>query len=183
MKSGAESKSGAGAKTKSETTGSGASADQKSGAGMKSGAGPATTGAGSDNDSKSGAGMRNKDRNQATGTGSGRNQTTGAGSGTQSQTTGSASPDGGAVNLTSEQKTKIRTTIVQSGRAPKVERSQINFQLNVGTAVPRSIKLVAVPPTLVEIHPAWRGYLYFVVADEIIVVHPRTHEIVAVLVV
>ena len=49
--------------------------------------------------------------------------------------------------------------------------------------VPRSVKFVAVPATLVEIHPAWRGYRYFVVDDEIIIVEPRTLKIVAVLVV
>jgi hypothetical protein len=70
--------------------------------------------------------------------------------------------------------------VIQASKAPKVERSKIKFSLNVGTAVPRSFRLVAVPPTLVEIHPRWRGYLYFVVADEIIIVNPRTHEIVAI---
>ena len=28
--------------------------------------------------------------------------------------------------------------------------------------------------TLVEIQPAWRGYMYFVYEDEIIIVEPRT---------
>ena len=34
---------------------------------------------------------------------------------------------GASVNLTTEQKTKIRTTVLQSSSAPKVSRSQINF--------------------------------------------------------
>jgi hypothetical protein len=34
---------------------------------------------------------------------------------------------------------------------------------------------------IVDIHPAWRGFLYFVYEDQIIVVDPRSHEIVAVL--
>jgi hypothetical protein len=33
----------------------------------------------------------------------------------------------------------------------------------------------------VHIYPQWRGYDYFLVGDQIIVVDPRTHEIVAVL--
>jgi hypothetical protein len=33
----------------------------------------------------------------------------------------------------------------------------------------------------VEYRPAWRGYLYFVMDDEIIIVHPRTLEVVAVI--
>jgi hypothetical protein len=50
----------------------------------------------------------------------------------------------------------------------------------VGTAVPRRIKLAPVPSTIVEIQPAWRGYEYFLVGDEIVIVNPRTMEIVAV---
>jgi hypothetical protein len=83
--------------------------------------------------------------------------------------------------LTSEQKTKIRTTVVQSRNAPKVSRSNINFSINVGTVVPRTVKIVSVPSTLVEIHPAWRGYSYFIVDEEIIIVEPRTLKIIAVL--
>jgi len=38
-----------------------------------------------------------------------------------------------------------------------------------------------VPSQLVLIYPDWRGYDYFLVGDQIIVVNPRTHQIVAVL--
>jgi hypothetical protein len=94
-------------------------------------------------------------------------------------TTGQATrPAGGAVTLNAEQKTRLRTTIVE--RAPKV--AHVDFSINIGTRVPRGrVHLVAVPSTLIEIHPAWRGYEYFVVNDQIIVVNPRTLEIVAVL--
>jgi hypothetical protein len=61
--------------------------------------------------------------------------------------------------------------------------TNVNFDVKVGTVVPRSVKIVPVPSTLVEIHPAWRGYMYFVYNDEIIIVEPRTLEIVTVLVV
>jgi hypothetical protein len=47
--------------------------------------------------------------------------------------------------------------------------------------VPRTVKFVAVPPTLVEIHPQWRGYRYFIVDEEIIIVEPSSFRIVAVL--
>ena len=59
--------------------------------------------------------------------------------------------------------------------------NKLNFNISVGTAVPRSVHLVTVPSTIVEIHPAWRGYLYFVVNDEIIIVEPGTLRIVAVI--
>ena len=44
----------------------------------------------------------------------------------------------------------------------------------------RTVRIAPIPTLLVEIHPAWRGYMYFVVGDEIIIVEPRTHRIVAV---
>jgi hypothetical protein len=86
----------------------------------------------------------------------------------------------GGVTLTSEQRTKIRTTVLQGGNAPRV--TNVNFSLNVGTVVPRDrVKVVAVPATIVEIHPAWRGYMYFIVGEQIIIVEPSSHKIVAVL--
>ena len=93
-------------------------------------------------------------------------------------TTGQATrPVAGSVTLNTEQKTKLRTTVV--AKAQKV--NNVNFSIHVGTVVPRRVHLVAVSPELIEIHPAWRGYLYFVVRDEIIIVEPRTLKIVAVL--
>jgi hypothetical protein len=94
-----------------------------------------------------------------------------------------SSPTGAAVSLTPEQKTQIRTSVLQSSGAPKVSRSSINFNIAVGTVVPRSVHFVTVPDTLVRIHPAWRGYSYFIVDEEIIIVDSRTLQIVAVLVV
>jgi hypothetical protein len=92
-----------------------------------------------------------------------------------------SSPTGAAVSLSPEQKTQIRTSVLQSSSAPKVSRSSINFNVSVGTVVPRSVHFVTVPETLVRIHPAWRGYSYFIVDEEIIIVDSRTLQIVAIL--
>lgn len=91
---------------------------------------------------------------------------------------GSASPSGASVSFTAEQKTKIRSTVL-TGSAPRV--TNVNFSISVGTVVPRTVRVVAVPPTLVEIQPAWRGYMYFVHGDEIIIVEPGSLRIVAVI--
>ena len=81
------------------------------------------------------------------------------------------------VSLTTEQKTTIRNTVINTG--PKA--TNINFSIKVGIAVPRTVRIAPVPTTIVEIQPAWRGYMYFVYGDEIIIVEPRTLKIVAVL--
>lgn len=91
-------------------------------------------------------------------------------------TVGSASS--GSVNLTTEQRTEIRQTVLTQS-APRA--TNINFAVNVGTVVPSTVHVVEVPTTIVKIHPQWRGFRYFVVNDEIVIVEPRTLKIVAVL--
>jgi hypothetical protein len=89
------------------------------------------------------------------------------------------SAQGGAKSLTAEQKTKIRTSVLQSG--PKVSRSSINFNISVGTVVPRSVHFVAVPQTIVEIYPEYRGFEYFVVDEEIVIIDPHSYKIITIL--
>jgi hypothetical protein len=84
----------------------------------------------------------------------------------------------GAVNLSTEQRTTIRQEVLTE-RAPRVD--SVNFSVNVGTVVPSSVRVVEVPPAIVKIRPAWRGYRYFVYNDDIIIVEPRTLKIVAIL--
>lgn len=82
-------------------------------------------------------------------------------------------------NITVQQRTEIRQTIVKSKSAPRV--NNVNFNISVGTVVPRSVRVAALPPRVVQIYPQWRGYRYFIVGDEIIIVEPNTLEIVFVL--
>jgi len=82
------------------------------------------------------------------------------------------------VSLTTEQKTTIREKVLTSS-APRVER--VDFDIKVGTVVPRTVRVAPLPVTIIEIEPEWRGYMYFVRGDEIIVVEPGTLRIVAVL--
>jgi hypothetical protein len=86
---------------------------------------------------------------------------------------------GASVNLTSEQRTKIHSIIVADRSAPRIAHA--DFDVRVGTVVPRGkVKFVAVPSSIVEIQPAWRGFEYFLVGDEIVIVDPSTLRIVAV---
>jgi hypothetical protein len=101
----------------------------------------------------------------------------GAKDGTKAGSTVGAAPSG-AVNLTTEQRTTIRKEVLTSN-APRA--NNINFTVNVGTVVPSTVRVVEVPPTIIKIHPQWKGYRYFVYNDEIIIVEPRTLKIVAVL--
>ena len=84
------------------------------------------------------------------------------------------------VNLTSEQRTRIRDTVIDARGAPRVDN--VDFNLNVGTVVPRErVHVVRVPETLVRIDRQWRGYDYFIVGDQVVIVDPHDMRIVAVL--
>ena len=63
----------------------------------------------------------------------------------------------------------------------KLTASNVNFDVKVGIVVPRTVRIAPLPATLISIEPTWRGYMYFVYQDEIIVVEPNTLRIVAVL--
>ena len=93
-----------------------------------------------------------------------------------SQAQGQQGQSGASATLTTEQRTRIRETVISSG--PKV--SSVNFSLSVGTVVPRTVTVVAVPAIIVEVYPQYRGLMYFVVGDQIIIVD-QSHKIVAVI--
>ncbi len=82
------------------------------------------------------------------------------------------------INLTPEKRTQIHEVIVQERNAPRV--SSPNFNVSVGARVPRTIRFMALPRTILEIEPAWRGFEYFMVGDEIVIIDPRSMEIVAI---
>lgn len=94
---------------------------------------------------------------------------------TKSQTTGQAGAGG---KLSSEQRTKI-TTVIRGQRIAPV--NNVNFAISIGTRVPREVSFHPLPTEVVTVYPEWRGYEFFLVRDQIIVVDPRTLEIVAVL--
>jgi Protein of unknown function (DUF1236) len=99
-------------------------------------------------------------------------------SGTQQGQAGQAG-GGAQAQLSTEQRTQIRQTVMQVGNAPRV--SSVTFSLSVGTVVPRTVKYVPLPPRVVEIYPAWRGYHYFIVGDQIVIVESGSLRIVAVI--
>ena len=82
------------------------------------------------------------------------------------------------VNLTPENRTQIHDVIIHQRNAPRV--SSPHFSVSVGARVPRTVRFAALPRTIVEIEPAWRGFEYFMIGDQIVIVDPRSMEIVAI---
>src|SRR5262249_12287232 len=174
---------GQGEKGKGQTTGQGEGKSQQQGKGQTTGQGEKgkgqTTGQGEGKSQQQGQ----QGKGQTTGQGEkGKGQTTGQGEGKSQQQSQqgkqepgqqgtpqggnregqSAQPGaGGNVTFTAEQRTRIRETVIQSNNAPRV--SNVNFSLSVGTVVPQTVRVVEVPVVLVEVHPQWRGFFYFIV--------------------
>lgn len=95
---------------------------------------------------------------------------------TEPETTGSTNA---TADISDEQRTEIHQTIVESHVEPV---AHVDFDIDVGIAVPSTIVLHPLPPRIVEIVPAYRGYEFFMLADgRIIIVDPGTHAIVYVL--
>jgi hypothetical protein len=110
-------------------------------------------------------GRDNTKMNAETKTGGERSQTT----------TGQA---GASAKLTTEQRTKITTVIRNEHVAPV---TSVNFNVAVGTRVPRDVSFHPLPADVVTIYPEWRGYNFILVRDEIVVIDPATFEIIAIL--
>jgi hypothetical protein len=83
------------------------------------------------------------------------------------------------VNLTPEKRTRIHQVIVNERNAPRVRSP--DFSVSVGTRVPRTVRFATLPRTIVEIEPEWRGFEYFMIGEQIVIVDPKTMEIVVVL--
>jgi len=94
------------------------------------------------------------------------------------QTTGKAATPETSANLSAEQRTKISAAVRQQN-VPRA--TNVNFSISIGTHVPRSLRLHALPVSVVEFYPGLRGYQFILVGNDILVVNPRTLEIVAIL--
>lgn len=124
-------------------------------------------------DSKSGAGKSDL------GTKTEQNSSSKSGQSTteQNRTTTTGQGAAGSTKLSTEQRTKISTIIKQH----KVESTKLSVSVSVGTRIPASVHVYPLPVQVVEVYPEWRGFEYILVGNQIVVISPRTHEIVAVI--
>jgi hypothetical protein len=85
----------------------------------------------------------------------------------------------GRVQLSEQQRTNVGQTLLKDQRVNRA--TNVNISISVGTRVPRSVRLVALPATVISIVPEYRTYRYFVVDDRICIVDPGTYEIVEII--
>jgi hypothetical protein len=89
---------------------------------------------------------------------------------------GSREGSAGRVQLSEQQRTNLHETILKERNVNRV--NQVNFSINVGTRVPRSVRLALLPASVLSLVPQYRSYRYFVANDEICIIDPNTYEIV-----
>jgi hypothetical protein len=106
------------------------------------------------------------------------NKNNNAASESKSTTGQGAAASQGAAKLNTEQRTKI-TTVIKEQKVQPV--TNVNFSVSVGTRVPRAVHLHPLPAPVIAVYPAWRGFEFILVGDEIVVIDPGTLEIVAVI--
>ena len=98
----------------------------------------------------------------------------------QAQQSGTSGRAGGAsVQLSQDQRTKIKDVIVRDRNVARVNGA--NFSVSVGARVPRDVHVSVLPPEVVTIVPEYRGFEYVLVGDQLLIIDPDTLEIVAIL--
>ena len=176
---------GGGANTEQQKSGSGAQQQQKGQDAQKQGAQKATSGQ-AQQDQKGQQGQRAQDAQKQDQKGQDAQK-----QGDQQKAQGGQKPDqkdaqksgdtkagGGGKALSSEQKTKVRETVIRSSNAPRV--TNVNFSVSVGTVIPRTVRFAPLPPLLVEIYPEWRSYHYVIVEERILIIEPSSFKIIAI---
>jgi len=96
--------------------------------------------------------------------------------------TGTAQPRSSNVNVSANlddrQRTRVTESITKLNARPM---ENVDFSLSVGTVVPRDVRFQPLPADVVEVVPQYRGYNFFVVRDDIVIVDPSSYQIVDVL--
>jgi Protein of unknown function (DUF1236) len=111
---------------------------------------------------------------------------------TQPSTNTAAQPSNSQTNTAQSSSTNVsvsaslnepqRTRVVESiSRLNVAPINNVNFSLSVGTVVPRDVRFQPLPADVVVVLPQYRGYNFFVVRDDIVIVEPSTYKIVDVL--
>lgn len=79
------------------------------------------------------------------------------------------------INITTEQRTEIHNVIVKEDAKPV----HVDFEVNVGVVVPRTVELRPLPPRIIKLVPAYRHYRYILLADgRILIIEPASLKIV-----
>ena len=86
---------------------------------------------------------------------------------------------GARAQLSEQQRSNVHQTILKERNLNRA--NNVNISISVGTRIPRSVRLVALPASIISVVPAYRSYRYVVVNEQVCIVDPNTYEIVDVI--
>jgi hypothetical protein len=96
------------------------------------------------------------------------------------QNTAAGKAEGGkSVQLSETQRTQIKGIVVKDRNVARADN--VNFSINVGVAVPRTVHFAVLPADIVEVVPEYRGFDYVVVGEQLLIIDPNTMLIVEIL--
>jgi hypothetical protein len=80
------------------------------------------------------------------------------------------------VQVSEQQRSGVRERLFKEGR---FQKTKLDIRADVGTRVPRTVRLLPLPVFILDTAPSYRGYSYIVLEDDTIcIVDPRTYDIV-----
>ena len=82
------------------------------------------------------------------------------------------------VTIGTEQRTRISETIKTLNVRPV---TNLSVRIAVGVVIPRRVRLLPLPPAIIEIVPELRSFRYVLVPGRILIVDPATFEIVEII--
>jgi hypothetical protein len=109
----------------------------------------------------------------------GQDQDRGRGQGQAQQNGTSGRSGGAAVQLSQDQRTRIKDVVVRDRNVARINSA--NFSVTVGARVPRDVQVAVLPAEVVTIVPEYRGFQYVLVGNQLLIIDPSTLEIVAIL--
>jgi hypothetical protein len=86
---------------------------------------------------------------------------------------------GKSVQLSETQRSQVKDIVVKDRNVARVDN--VNFSVNIGVAVPRTVHVEVLPTDIVEIVPEYRGFDYVIVGNQLLIIDPNTMLIVEVL--
>jgi hypothetical protein len=95
----------------------------------------------------------------------------------------SAQPDTGKdrqgrVQVSEKQRSDVGVRLRQT----RVDKTRVNISVNIGSPVPRTVRLRPLPAAIITLAPAYRGYSYVVLEDDTIaIIDARTYVVVDVI--
>jgi hypothetical protein len=83
----------------------------------------------------------------------------------------------GTIRVDHQKAGRIHDELVRSG-----PHENVNIDVHVGAEIPTGrVHFRPVPASIVSISPEFRGYDYVVIEDDVVIVQPRTHKVVAII--